>query len=182
MLVEDGTGSGRKAGVDASNRLQASVRQNIRGYYKCKEGDFYTIIAVDAGPVAAEYTLYFKNDHSIKPFIISAIQSYATDADVVWKLHAVTGTSAGTAIIPVNTNLASNKPAETTCRGGAAGVTGLTSTRTIAQWYNGPVNMTVRQDINDRVHVGPGQAIAIEYDAGTGGAVLLMLTGYYDED
>ena len=182
MLVEDGTGSGRKAGVDLSNRIQASVRQNLRGYYKAREGDFYTVIAADAGPVAAEYTLYFKNDHSTKPFILSFIQSYATDADVVWKLHDVTGTSAGTAIVPVNTNLASGKVASATCRGGAAGVTGLTSTNVIGQWYNGIANTTVQQDVNDRVQVGPGQAIAIEYDAGTGGAALLMIAGYYDED
>ena len=182
MLVEDGIGTGRKAGVDSANRLQVSARQNTRGYYKAKDGESYTMMAADAGPVAAEYTFYFKNDQSNKTFVVSQFRTWATDADVVWKLHKVTGTSAGTTIIPVNTNLSSGNTAEATCRGGAAGVTGLTSAAVIALWYNGAANSSVQILTNDQVQLGPGQAIALEYDAGTGGAAHIFVQGYYDED
>jgi len=180
MRIEDGTGNGYVAGVDDSKRLNVSARSNQRAYYTSRDGNAYSIIAVDAGPVAAEYTLYFKNTHDSDTFVIDKIHTWATDADVVWKLHKVTGTGAGTAIAPVNANFASGKSASATCLGGAAGVTGLTSSATVHQWRNGVANQTVEQNDADVFQVGPGQAFAIEYDAGTGGAVLINVIGYYD--
>ena len=181
MIIQDGTGSGYTAGVDSAKRLQVSSRQNNRSYYQAVGGNNYTITAADAGPVAAEYTLYFKNDSDTYNFIVSRIDTYATDADVVWKLAKVTGTAAtAAAITPVQTNTGSGKSALTTCRGGAGGVTGLTPSAVIWQWYNGVANTTRQMDTSDTLIVAPGQAIALEYDAGTGGAVLINMIGFYD--
>ena len=181
MIIQDGTGEGQNAGVDSANRLQVSARSNSRSYYQSRTGNTYTIIAADAGPVAAEYTLYFKNDSAVDNFVVSRIDTYATDADVVWKLAKVTGTAAtAAAITPVQTNTGSGKSALTTCRGGAGGVTGLTPSTVIWQWYNGVANTTRQMDTGDTLIVGPGQAIALEYDAGTGGAVLINMVGFYD--
>jgi hypothetical protein len=145
-----------------------------------EDGDAYSVIAADAGPVAAEYTLYFQNNSATQNFLITDIWSYATDADVVWKLASVTGTSAGTAITPVSLNVSTAKAAPATCRGGAAGVTGLTPVNTLLQWHNDIANTTQHSTVDGAIILGNGNAVAIEYDAGTGGAVILTMWGYYE--
>jgi hypothetical protein len=100
---------------------------------------------------------------------------------VVWKLASVTGTSAGTAITPVSLNVSASKAAPATCRGGIAGVTGLTPVDTLLQWHNDIANTTQHYIVDGAIILGNGNAFAIEYDAGTGGAVILVVWGYYED-
>jgi hypothetical protein len=167
------------AEVSSDSRLKTDCLTQTALTVASERGDAFSIIAVDAAPVANEYTLYFQNNDS-EHFHIFDMWSYGTDADVVWKLSKVTGTSAGTAITPVNLNCASGKVADATVRGGAGGVTGLTPAGDILQWYNGIANTTNVWTIDGAIIVPSGTAIAIEYDAGTGGAAMLMLRGYYE--
>lgn len=141
--------------------------------------DAYVINMRDAGPAAGEYSLYITNTNTTRDFVISAIESYGTDADVEWILTTVTGTSAGTAITPVNLNLGSANVAGLTCRGGAAGVTGLTPVTTIKQWFNGVANTTEYIDLKDSLVIPYNSAVAFEYQAGTGGAAILCVRGYF---
>ena len=175
--------TGKTASVGDSNRLDVSSRSNERIYYASRLGDAYMINCVDAGPVAAEYTLWIKNN-SDGNLIVQDIYSWATDADVVWKLWQVTGTgTTASAIVPVNLNISSAKIADVTCLGGAGAVGGLTTVNTpIIHWYQGPANTPFSFGTNDTLIIGPGQAIAIEYDAGTGGAVMLKLKMFFDID
>ena len=140
-------------------------------------------MCLDAGPVAAEYTLWIKNN-SEKNLIIQDIYSWAVDADVVWKLWQVTGTGAtAPAIVPVNMNISSAHIAAVTCLGGATAVSGLTTVNTpIFHWYQGPANTPFSFNTDDALIIGPGQAVAIEYDAGTGGAAMLKLKMYFDPE
>ena len=182
MIIQDGAGTGRSARVTEDNRLQVMSNVANRIYFNSRdEQESFSITCADSGPVAAEYTLYIQNNDSSNDMVIDEFWTWATDADVVWKLSHVTGTSATAALItPVNCNLASAKLAPATVRGGAGGVTGLTPVNVIWQWHNGAVNSTIPILSYGVLRLGPGQAIAFEYDAGTGGAVLIGVTFYID--
>ena len=183
MIINDGSGTGRAARVTEDNRLQVMSNVASRIYFNSRDyQESYSIVCADSGPTAAEYTLYIGNTNQTHDLVIGEFWTYATDADVQWKLAHVTGTAAGAAlIVPVNCNLTSSKVATAIVRGGThLGVTGLTPVNVIWQWRNGAVNTTIILTTSDLLRVGPGQAVAIEYDAGTGGAVLIGVTMYFD--
>lgn len=143
----------------------------------------FTISADDAGPVAAEYLLWVYNATTdARNFIIDKITTWQVDADVVWRLWEVTGTGAGAAVITAkNTFLGSTVSAgELTCRGGAGGVTGLTTVGNwIDSWGGGYVYNVNDKDLLSSVLLEPGKAIAIEYDAGTGGRAGCTVFGHF---
>jgi len=182
MIINDGAGTGRSARVTEDNRLQVMTNSAPRIYFNSRDyQEAYSVVCADAGPVANEYTLYIGNTNQNYDLVIDEFWTYATDADVQWKMASVTGTAAGAAVItPVNCNLTSSKVAAATVRGGAGGVTGLTPVNVIWQWRNGAANSNVPILSYGVLRVGPGQAIAFEYDAGTGGAVLIGVTMYFD--
>ncbi|KKL11054.1 hypothetical protein LCGC14_2549640, partial [marine sediment metagenome] len=104
-FIEDGTGSGIKAKVNKLNQLVVrSIVELDINHIAERFSESYFTQAIDAGPVAGEYTLYFKNT-SEKDFIINALDGYVTDTNVVWLLVEATGTTTGTEIVPVNFNI-----------------------------------------------------------------------------
>lgn len=175
MLIEGI--SGNKAEVDKAHRVATRAISVSAIHEASLKGDAYSVLAADAGPVAAEYTIYLQNNSTAKNIVIDDIWSYGTDADVVWKLTIVTGTAAGaSAISPINLNLsAGGVGADAACRGGAGGVTGLSAGDVIMQWYNGVANTTEHKDVKGSIVLANGNAIAAEYDAGTGGAALIEI-------
>lgn len=74
----------------------------------------------------------------------------------------------------------SGKSADINCKGGAGGVTGLTSQSVLATWYNGEAYNHDRFCMNSTLLLGQNNAIAIEYDAGSGGAVSIVVMGHYN--
>jgi len=181
-IIQDGAGTGRSARVTEDNRLQTMANSSNRIYFNSRDyEESYSVTCADAAPTAAEYTLYIQNTSQTYDLVFDEFWTYATDADVQWKLTSVTGTAAGAAVITaVNCNLASAKVATANIRGGAGGVTGLTPVNVIWQWRNGAANSTLPALTYGILRVGPGQALAFEYDAGTGGAVLIGVTMYFD--
>ena len=177
MIIEGGTGNGYKAGVDAENMLMvAAVTETHSAHISRHDGKTYTVVAEDAGPVATEYPFYLQytgdGQLSIDHIILSN-----TDADVVWKIHEVTGTAAtAAAIVAMNANLASGNVSDTNCLGGAGGVSGLTSVGVLAELFGGPAMSVVPHVIGGAIVLGKNNAIALEYDAGTGGKVAITVT------
>ena len=179
-LIEDGTGNTFKAEVNKLHQLvvRAIVELDINHVAE-KFSESYFIQAVDAGPVANEYTLYFKNTSEVD-FIINAIDGYVTDTNVVWKLVEATGTTTGTEITPVNFKIGSGNKADATVRGGAAGVGSVTPGTVIRTIYGGAVFNRFR--IEAHIIIPKNKAVAFEYDAGTGGAVTIGFSGFYKQD
>jgi hypothetical protein len=181
LTIEDGIGKGYQAKVDSENRLTVNAKTNVRGYFSSRDqGNAYSIVAEDADPAAGEYTVWVQNN-STNHFIVSRIITGSTDADVVWKLWQVTGTGAtAAAITPKSLNLALAISASLTAKGGAGGVTGLTTSGMITMWNQGVANSTFVFDSNDMIRIGQNQAIALEYDAGTTNACSITILGYFD--
>jgi hypothetical protein len=143
----------------------------------------FTIAAGDAGPVAGEYILWVANDSTYaRSFIIDKITTWQVDADVVWRLWEVTGTGATAPVItPKNTWLGSVISAgELSARGGAGGVSGLTVVGSyIDEWGGGYVYNVNDKDVLSSVILEPGKAVALEYDAGTGGRCGATIYGHF---
>lgn len=186
FLIEDGRGSGLNASVANANgkgRLDTSARTNERIAYASREGEAYTLVVADAGPTANEYTAYLQNTSSTSNIHIHSVSLSATDADVKWKIHSVTGTAAGaSSVTPLNTNRGSGKSASATARGGAGGVTGLTSEGVLYDFFHGPALSSFHFETHDALILGQNDAIAIEYDAGTGGAVSMTIDFHFDTE
>lgn len=181
--IEDGTGSGMKVQVTDEHQLVAKAITEPRvAYVAINDEQSFVVTVEDAGPSAGEYTLYVKNT-SEHPFVVDIIRTNNVDADVIWKLHKVTGTAGGaSALTPVNTNLASGKTADLTARGGAGGVTGLTSSEVMYEWFGGGAYNSTKVVFDSTVVLGQDDAIALEFDAGTGGAVAINVHGHFHAD
>jgi hypothetical protein len=149
--------------------LTRTVVEHRPAYISRSLGKAFIATADDAAPTAAEYTIWLKNNSDV-PIVINSIFTFNVAADVVWKLHSVTGTGGtAAAITPVNLNLSSGLDANVSCNGGAGGVSGLTSSGTITAWAGGVTYFnTVVNWWLDALILGKNDAIAVEFDAGTG--------------
>lgn len=174
--------NGDTAGVTDANELRID---NPVGIHRASLlGDAYVINMKDIGPVAAEISLYIKNTNPLRDFVVSSIESYGTNADVEWILSTMdTVAATGTVIAAVNLNLGSVVAPGLDIRGGAAGVggAGAIATGTIKQWFNGVANTTEYIDLEDSLIIPYGTAVGFEYQAGTGGAIILCVRGYFQD-
>lgn len=182
LQIESGIGDGFSAAVDSDHRILVNAVMRSKAADASVRGDSYTITCEDAAPAAGEYTLWIKNTSSYK-FAIDFISTSNVAADNVWKLHRVTGTGAtAAAIVPINTNFTSAKVASLTVLGGAGGVSGLTIVSTINEWFGGPAYNRERIDLDGALYLGEDTAIAIEFDAGTGSRVGIVVSGHFLND
>ena len=186
FTLEDGTGSGKLAGVSEDHRLKINAKVAHRMYYCSRDmGDAYTISIIRA-MAANDYSLWIRND-SETHFVIHKIITSSVDANVEWKLWNTTGQigATATAVTPQPTNLTSSLAAQLTVLGLNATVAGLTAhdgqTKLLATWRNGGANNTVIFDDFDCFRIGQNQSIMFEYHAGTGGVASIVVFGFYDE-
>lgn len=182
LQIESGTGTGYSAGVTHENRLLTDGISRPIASAVSEDGDAYTITVEDTAPASAEYTLWIQND-SEDHFAIDYIATSNVGADAIWKLHQVTGTGAtAPTITPVNVNLSSGKVASLTVLGGAGGVSGLTISKTITEWFGGAAYSRIRLEFEGGLILGTHNAIAIEFDAGTGSKVAITVWGHFYHD
>jgi hypothetical protein len=169
MEITDGR-TNLSAEVNALNQLMTrAVSENRAAYVSDTKGEAWTVHADDADVAADEYLIWLKNTGTT-PIVINSIFTSNQDADAIWKLHSVTGTGGtAAAITPVNLNLSSGNDAEVSCNGGAGGVSGLTSSSVITGWAGGVAyfNQTINLWL-DALIIGTNDAIALEFDVGTG--------------
>jgi len=118
MQIEDGTGTGRRAGVNLVNQLMAAavVVPQI-GHVSCLGGTAYALPFTQAGNAGADdCILYIKNNDEMA-LIISKVYLSCTAADeLIGKLNVVGTAAGGTAPVPVNLNTASAALANVTTR------------------------------------------------------------------
>ena len=181
MQIQDGSGKGFYAKVDSDNRLKVqATMQTLGSHVSDEEGEFYVWHVDDAATTAADYELYVQNNSDSHGLHIRSVRTGQTQADVIWKLHKVTGTAGGTTKAGTNMNFMSGNVADATCYGGGdGGVTGLSIDKTITTWMGGPVYTNVLLPINEVLVLGKNDAIAIEFDAGTDSTVSVSIAGFF---
>ena len=178
LMIEDSTGTGQGVGVSPSgNRMNVSSRSDERIYYISRDnGDAYSMVSIDTA-AAAEYNFYFKNISTTKKFYVTAM-TLGSAVLAIFKISKVTGTATGTAITPTNLNTTSGNVADAVVMGNAA-VGGLTEAALI-DVVSVTADDSKEVSLHDALIIGQGEAIAIEYDVGTGDTVHITVFGFFD--
>lgn len=156
----------------SDGRANVSSRSDSRSYYNSRDrGQTYAIAFDFQSAEPGEFGCYVKNTSSTLDLVVAGIGINAEQNSKI-KLHYVTGTAAaGNELTPVNMNSGSNNAADCLVREGgsaATGITGITSAGLLDFAYvvaNGHEEFRVQ----DRLRLGQNDALAIEYDEGTGG-------------
>lgn len=179
IQIEDGLGTGQLVGVSPTgNRQNVSSRSDERIYYISRDnGDSYTVCSIDTPSGAGEYNLYFKNTSTTKKFYVKEI-TIASIGAASFKISKVSGTATGTTITPVNLNFNSGSTASATVFGNGA-VGGLSEDAVIETAIL-PANTTEHIDFHDALILGQSDAIAIETDTWSSGAVHMSVIGFFD--
>ena len=169
MKIEDGRGKNGDASVSIQQRLNASSKNARRIYYVSRDdGRAFNAVYDSITAAAGDYTAYLKNTSDTRNLYVSNIEFHSAE-NVKWKIWQVTGTAAsGETVTPSNMNLTSGLAAEATAMAGDTAITGLTTVKQIGS-HRSQANGDSSMDFDGALILGPGDAIAIEYDAGTTG-------------
>lgn len=117
MYFEDGQGSGRKAGVDAENRLiTASIVKTEFGHRVETHGDAYIWCFTGYDYAALDTVFFLRNDSPTLNLIVDEINLYGDTATKVNVHCPANPTAAGTAITGYNLNKTSNNVAVATAK------------------------------------------------------------------
>lgn len=180
IQIEDGIGTGQTVSVSPTgNRMNVSSRADERIYYISRDnGDAYTVASIDTA-AAGEYNFYFKNTSKTKKFYVKDF-IIGSGSLAIFKISTVTGTAAGTSIVPVNLNRIAGTTADAVAFGNAA-VTGL-SEEALLDVVSVTADSTVSVDFHDALILGQDDAIAVEYDTGAGDTIHITMVGFFDEE
>ena len=161
MMIEDGTGTGRKAKVNLENLLEVvSVGVDYVRHINVTHNKVWTISLDAVAPSGATWFAYFYNGGS-KIYVFTRIATASTVAGV-FRIAKVTGTAAGgTAIVPSPLNLTSAALMDICTIQSGASITGLTEANLIIPAYI-PANQPVNIESAPGIVLPPGAGIAIK--------------------
>ena len=181
MKIEDGRGKNGDASVSIVQRLNVSSKTAPRWFYSSRDFGLSFNAVYDGLTVAAtEYSAYLKNDSATRNLFVGTIEFHSAEA-VKWKIWEVTGTAAsGASVTPSNFNLASGIPAEATAMSGDTAITGLTTVKQLGSHRSQALGDS-DMDFEGALILGPGKAIAIEYDTGTTGICSHDIFFWYED-
>jgi len=167
--IEDGKGKNGKASVSSVQRLNVSSKTAPRMFYASRDfGLAYNAVYDNITSAAGEYTAYLKNTSSTRNMFINHIEFHSAES-VKWKIWHVSGTAAsGETVTPTETNLSKNIPAEAIAMAGDTAITGLTNIAQVGT-HRSEAFGDSEMDWSGALILGPGDAIAVEYDTGTSG-------------
>jgi len=180
MRIEDGKGKNGTASVSAVQRLNVSSKTQGRSFYASRDfGQAFNAVYDNITAAAGDYTAYLKNSSPTRNLFVRSIEFHSVE-NVKWKVWSVTGTAAsGAVVVPSNINLASGLSAEAITMSGDTPITGLTSIQQIGS-HRSQAFGDSEMHYDGALILGPGDAIAVEYDAGTTGLCSHDLFFWYE--
>ena len=179
--IDDGGGKNGKAQVDTEQRLEVSGSDAPRDFHASrKHGLAFSAIYATMTVAAGEDVAYLKNDHSTKNIHIGEITVSGVPEGKWWVKHVTGVAAAGAAVTPTNVNLSKGIPAEATAMSGDTAITGLTDVNIITVLRH-VANDQVSEDFDGGLILGPGDAIALEYNTGAGGLVDADIHFHYED-
>lgn len=153
-----------------AGRANVSSRTDGRRYYISRDqGQAYSMTFEHSAAADGQYSMYLQNTSPTRTMVVSAIGLNA-DNIVRIKLWQVTGTATnGVAQVPHNLNAQSSNAAEVTALhdGGGTAISGLTVSGIAIDDIRLAANGHEEFSLNDSIHLGQNDAIAIEMDTGT---------------
>jgi hypothetical protein len=180
-VIQDGGGKNGNVGVSKNQRLNVSSRSSPREFYTSRDdGLAFSAIYDDMTLVAGDICAYLKNTSTTRNLIVGDITAGGV-SDGKYKLFSVSGTAAaGTPVTPAPVNLSKNIPAEATAMSGDTSITGLTNLAQLS-CFRHPALSSWEEAFEGSLILGPGDAIAIEMDAGTGGVHEVDIHFHYED-
>ncbi len=180
MKIEDGKGKNGDAAVDAAQRLTVASSTTDASAVVSHESGLAYVMVYEFTAAAGDIVSYLKNTSSDKEIEIDDIELGGLQA-IKWKVFTCTGTAAaGEAVTAVSLNLSKDIPAEATAMAGDTTITGLTAVGAIGS-IRSAAGTTVIEDFKGALILGPGNAILIEYDTGTGGIAEAEIHFHYHD-
>ena len=180
MKLEDGKGKNGDMSVSATQRGNVSAKIAPRIFYSARDdGLAYSAIYDDITATAGDYVAYIKNTSSTRNMYIGDISLGGVEA-VKWKMFFCTGTAAaGEAVTATPMNNSKAIPAEAACMAGDTAITGLTVTSQFSN-HRSSALATQEEHFDGSLILGPGDAVVIEYDAGTAGVCEVDIHFHYE--
>ena len=181
MKIEDGKGKNGDMSVSLSQRGNVSAKTAPRQMYASRDdGLSFSAIYDDITAVAGDFVAYLKNTSSTRMMFVGDLTVGAVNA-AKWKIYFVTGTAAaGTLVTPTPTNKAKNIPAEAIAMSGDTPITGLTTVGQLSN-FRSAAGASWEEAFEGSLILGPGDAIAVEYDTGTTGLCEMDLHFHYED-
>lgn len=176
--IKDGHGKGYLAKVNKLGELsvEASTRERS-AEVSIDDGLTFNAVFEDASAAAGDYVAYIKNISTTRNLFIEIIRLSAANA-ATWKVVTATGTATGgNTVTPVSMNRGLNITAEVTAL--ADDVGGFTAGSALIAMNRTPATTSSIIPFNDRLILGTGDAIALEYDAGTTGIASSTIAFYF---
>jgi len=179
--IDDGKGSGRKMSVSSTQRGNVSAKTAPRLFYSSRDdGLGYNAVYDDMTVAAGEVCAYLKNTSSTRNLFIKEIDLHSAEA-VKWKIFSVSGTAAsGTAITPTELNLSKGISAEASAMSGDTAITGLTNIAQVGTHRTPALDQRLKEYEGSLI-LGPGDAIACEYDTGTTGLCSAEILFWFED-
>ena len=180
LIIEDGQGQGKKAGVNDSNELEVRADVNTRGAIVSDTDEETYIWTSSYNATSADEIIFVKNTSKVKRLFIDEIIVGGVLSGL-FEVFDATGTStqAGTGSTGQNLNLSSSKTPESTSMGNAA-VTAVTLGNRIGI-VRVPELDTHEITFDDELILGQNASITVTY-TGTGASVIhASLHGYFDK-
>lgn len=180
MKVEDGKGKNGDMSVSVTQRGNVSAKTAPRPMYSARDDGLSFSAVYHFTAAATEHVAYLKNTSSTRNLFVGDI-SFGGVETILWKCFFCTGTAAaGETITPTPTNRSKSIPAEATAMAGSTAITGLTTAGEFTT-RRSSANGTEEEHFDGTVILGPGDAIVIEYDTGTGGIAEVDVHFHYED-
>ncbi len=183
-VIEDGKGTGKKAGVNSINRLNISSKTENRIFYISRDNkkafSVYGKRNFTAGSTN-ENILYLKYIGDNTLFIKDMMFSSNSSAAKIEVYFAPVGVSGGTSIVPLNMNRGSVLESETTC---LHGETDLTATVVDAkEFYDVRLNnSSFHFDFHGAVMLPKNSSILVLGEVATAGDKIRTMIYFYESD
>jgi hypothetical protein len=190
MLIEDGQGSGRTAGVNAKNRLKTvDISSSVEHNVNHEEGRSYNMI-FQVNPTSSNPSLeteetcfaYIKNNSDIDLCFegIDLRLAGTGEAEIIKIKGGDSGTPiGGTEVTPVNLNLGSGKQANGTFLKGS-NITGLSGGTTLRRIYIGSSNTSETFNFEQDIIVPKNNVLTIYAVNGGAEVATILMFNFHD--
>jgi hypothetical protein len=180
MKIEDGKGKNGDASVSSVQRLNVSAKNAPRAMYAGRDFGLSYSAVYHATAAAGEYVAYLKNTSSTRNMFVGDMTIGGVNS-ILWKMFFVAGTAAsGELITPTPMNKSKNIPAEAIAMAGDTAITALTADGEFSA-IRSPAADSIEENFDGTLILGPGDAIALEYDAGTSGICEVDIHFHYED-
>lgn len=184
MKIHGATGKAYGMGVDKTGRALISAKVGPRDYYVSRDdGLTFTVTSIiPTGTASAnDYIFYLKNLSTEKRLFVKELH-LGNSAESYLELWEVTGTPVGgTAIIPKNLNLTSNKTANALAYGTTPITSGLTKIDDMIIPIRVDNATEVTHDFLGSLILGTNNAIAVRIINGTAGQIEVSLLIHFED-